>query len=151
MNCIGIRVEPSRVWFAIYNAQENVVVNVEYIRIPHALETPEALKYVRSNVLDILREYEIENAGIRETEPNAQHPNAMRMKIEAVIQEAFASSCVKAFYVGHVSSISSRLDIDRTEFKPFIKGETDPGIENWDQLSEPQREALLCAKGAKNA
>ena len=55
--------------FAIYDSEQNAVINVEEIRIPAAFPTPAALKYVRSNLLDVLREYEVERAGVRVTEP----------------------------------------------------------------------------------
>ena len=108
-------------------------------------------KYVRSNLLDVLREYGVERAGVRVTEPNAQTMSIERIQIEGVIQEAFASSELQAYYVGQISSISKRLGIERTKFKPMIAGDEDPGIENWKKMSKEAREAILCAIGAKNA
>ena len=71
MKAIGIRVAPGEVTFAVYDTDSRTVVNLEEIVVPKALTTPESLKYVRSNLLDILREYEIEKAGIRTTEWSA--------------------------------------------------------------------------------
>ena len=56
MNTIGIRVKPNSVIIAIHDSIGNSIVNVEGIKIPKALSTPEALKYVRNSILDILRE-----------------------------------------------------------------------------------------------
>jgi hypothetical protein len=151
MRTIGIRVSPRAVTFAIYDADAGAVINIEEIVVPAAFETPDALKYVRGNLLDILREYGVTRAGIRATEPNAQNPSLVRIEIEGVIKEAFASSDLAAFYVGHISSIASRLGRPRTDMKPLFKGEDDPGIENWSTMSEAQREAVLCAQGAVNA
>ncbi|MBN9453851.1 MAG: hypothetical protein J0I42_18080 [Bosea sp.] len=151
MRTIGIRAAPSAVTFAVYDAAAQVVVNVEQIVIPAAFETPDALKYIRSNLLDVLREYKVTRAGIRATEPSAQNPSIPRIEIEGVLKEAFASSDLEAFYVGHISSIASRLGIDRAALKPMIDGESDPGIENWDRMNKEQREAVLCARGAVNA
>lgn len=147
---IGIRASPKAVTFVVYDSDEDRVLNIEDIRIPAAFEAPDALKYVRSNLLDILREYEVEQAGIRVTEPNAQSTSIERIQIEGVIQEAFASSALKAYYVGQISSISSRLNINRADFKRYIDGELEWDVENWKQLKGPQREALLCAIGAVN-
>jgi hypothetical protein len=36
-------------------------------------------------------------------------------------------------------------------FKPLVAGENDLGIENWDKMSKEEREAILCAMGAKDA
>lgn len=151
MKTIGIRVSPRAVTFAIYDAEASAVVNLEDIVIPVAFETPEALKYVRGTLLDILREYGVTRAGIRATEPNAQHPSFERIEIEGVIKEAFASSDLEAFYVGHISSIASRLGRPRTDMKPLFRGEDDPGVENWSKLKDTQREAILCAQGAIDA
>lgn len=151
MRTIGIRAAPKAITFVVYDSIENRILNVEDIKIPTAFEAPDALKYIRNNLLDILREYEVEQAGIRVTEPNAQSPNIQRIQIEGVVQEAFASSALKSYYVGQISSISARLSIDRADFKKYIDGTLDWGVENWDDLDDKQREALLCAIGAARA
>ena len=89
---IGIRAAPSAVTFAVYNTDAKEVVNVEQIIIPAAFTTPDRLKYLRSNLLDVLREFKVEQAGVRVTEPSAKMANVDRIQIEGVIQEAFASS-----------------------------------------------------------
>jgi len=151
MRTIGIRAAPKAITFVVYDSIENRILNVEEIKIPVAFEAPDALKYIRNNLLDILREYEVEQAGIRVTEPNAQLPNIQRIQIEGVVQEAFASSALKSYYVGQISSISSRLSIDRADFKKYIDGTLEWRVENWDDLDDKQREALLCAIGAARA
>lgn len=151
MRTIGIRAAPKAVTFVVFDADADAVLNVEDIRIPIAFHTPEALKYVRNNLLDILREYGIERAGIRVTEPSAQSPNIARIQIEGVVQEAFASSLLKSYYVGQISSISARLCIERADFKRYVDGQLDWPVENWASLRKEQREALLCAMGASRA
>lgn len=151
MRTIGIRAAPKAVTFVVFDADADAVLNVEDIRIPIAFHTPEALKYVRNNLLDILREYGIERAGIRVTEPSAQSPNIERIQIEGVVQEAFASSLLKSYYVGQISSISARLGIERADFKRYVDGQLDWPVENWASLRKEQREALLCAMGASRA
>lgn len=148
MKTIGIRAAPKAVTFAIYDTDAETILNVEVIKIPAAFPVPSALKYVRSNLLDVLREYGVERAGVRVTEPNAQSQSIERIQIEGVIQEAFASSELQSYYVGQISSISKRLGINRVEFKPLVNGEADPGVENWDTMSKEAREAILCAIGA---
>ncbi|MGU3493990.1 hypothetical protein ACLBXM_08110 [Xanthobacteraceae bacterium A53D] len=148
MITLGIRAAPKVVTFAVYDSDADAVRNVEEIRIPAAFAVPDRLKHVRSNVLDVLREYEVERAGIRICEPNAQKPVVARIEIEGVIQEAFASSGVSGYYIGQISSISARLGFPRTQFKPMVDGSNDLGIENWEALSEVEREAVLCAMGA---
>jgi len=152
MKTIGIRAEPKAVTFVIYDSDEQAVVNVEEIKIPAAFSWPEALKYVRHSILDILREYEVEKAGIRVTEASAKSgPSIERVQIEGVVQETFASSSVDAYYVGQISNISSRAEIPRDDFKRYVSGELEFDVENWDGMSSNAREALICAMGAVNA
>jgi hypothetical protein len=152
LTTIGIRAEPSAFTFAIYDPTATNVVNIEEIRLPLAFTIPDRLKYARSNLLDVLREYGVEKAGVRITEPNAQRPNFERIQLEGVIQEAFASSTLTAYFVGQISSIAARLGRPRTELLPFIAGTQQyPGVSNWAKMSPHSREALLCAMAAVDA
>jgi hypothetical protein len=138
--------------FAVFDSEASNVENIEKLRIPLAFATPDKLKYVRSNLLDILREYRIQRAGVRITEPNAQRPSFDRIQIEGVIQEAFASSELQSYFVGQISSIASKLGRNRTELLPLINGDRDyPGISGWSSMNPSTREALLCAMAAANA
>jgi Holliday junction resolvasome RuvABC endonuclease subunit len=150
MITIGIRAAPREVTFAIYDSAISKVVNVEGIRVPAALSIPENLKYVRSNLLDILREYQVENAGVRTTEPNAQQVSIERIQIEGVIQEAFASSMLTAYFAGPIATIASKLKINRAAFKEIVDGDNQFDIENWDKTKANAREAILTAIGAVN-
>jgi hypothetical protein len=149
MRTIGIRAAPRELTFAIYDTQANEVLNVEVIKLPAAFGMPDSLKYARSNLLDIIREYDVQRAGIRITESNVQSINIERVQIEGVIQEAFASSNLKGYYVWQISSISARLGVNRTDFKPIINGENRLGIANWEKMNDKEREAVLTAIGAQ--
>lgn len=151
MITIGIRAAPRAVTFAIYDTKKARVLNIEEIKIPAAFATPEALKYVRSNLLDVLREYGVQQAGIRVTEAAARGGNLARVQIEGVIQEAFASSDLGAYYVGQIASISSRIGIDRARFKPLVAGDEAWEVNGWARMTKEGREAFLCAVGAARA
>lgn len=148
MITIGIRAAPKVVTFVVFDTVMHAIVNVEALRVPIAFSTPDALKYVRSNLLDILREYEVSRAGIRTTESNARSVNIARIQLEGVIQEAFASSSLQYYYVGQISSIAARLNIPRTDFKLYVDGKKSWNVEGWDNLGLEPREAMLCAIGA---
>ncbi|KAF1717098.1 hypothetical protein CSC74_09610 [Pseudoxanthomonas yeongjuensis] len=152
MNTMGIRVKPGEVTFAVYDTEAAAVVNVEIIKIPKALPTPDALKYVRNNILDVIREFSIARAGLRVTESSAQSKNVERIEIEGVIQEAFASSCLQGYYIGQISNISRRVGFARDQFKRFVSNEIpyEP-VENWDKLKPEAREAIFAALGAQHA
>lgn len=152
MRTIGIRVEPKKVTFVVYDADAGEIMNIEGIKVPRALDVPEALKYIRSNILDVIVEYRIQRAGIRVTEPNAQRMNISRIQIEGVIQEALASSGVEAYFRGQISSLASRLGIERGQFKKYLDGNLAlDGIEGWAELTTVEREAVCSAVGACNA
>ncbi|WP_299047237.1 hypothetical protein [uncultured Tateyamaria sp.] len=149
MMTIGIRARPSSVVYAVVDTADGSIVNLDEIVVPLAFDTPDALKYVRSNFLDIIREYDVQQAGIRATEPNSQRMNIQRLQIEGVIIEAFASSPLKGYYVGHISSIASRLGRTRTDLKPMIDGDVAFDVDDWENMSKEEREAVLCALGAE--
>jgi len=152
MITMGLRAAPKAVTFAIYDSDEQGLVNVEDILVPAAFQFPEALKYIRSNILDVLRMYGVEKAGVRTTEPVAQSPSIERIQIEGVIQETFASSTMTGYFAGPIALVCSALKVDRTTFKPMVKqGRNDLEVEGWDKMSEARREAVLCALGAVNA
>lgn len=150
MITIGLRAAPTVVTFAIFDSSAQAIVNIEEIKVPAAFAMPDALKYVRSNLLDVLREFGVEHAGLRLSEPNAKSISIPRVQIEGVIQEAFASSLLKGYYLGYIASISSRIGIDRSTFKLLISGEQNYSLDGWEDLKAPSREALLCAIGAVN-
>lgn len=148
MISIGLRTEPKKVTFAIYDSEEEVIINLEKLIIPKSLDVPEQLKFIRLNLLDIIREYKIDVAGIRITESNAQTVNIDRIQIEGVIQEAFASSSINSYFIGQISSISSKLGFDRLDFKKYIDNSLEYDLEGWTGLSKEEKEAIFVAIGA---
>lgn len=151
MITIGLRAGTKKVTFAVYDSTSQEIVNIEDLRIPAAFAVPDALKYVRSNILDIMREYNVKHAGIRTTEPFAKATREFRVQLEGVIQEAFASSSLEQYFAGHIAIISTILDIEKTDFKPIVEGRNDFDIEGWDEMTKERREAVLSAIGAVNA
>ncbi len=145
MIAIGLRASPSQVAFAIVERGANAVINIDWIISPKAFEMPEALKYVRGHILDVLREYDVKRAGVRITEPNSQRMSIERIQLEGVILETFASSSLDQFFFGQISTIAGRLGIPRANIKPMIERDDHPEIEGWDKLHTHHREALLCA------
>lgn len=152
MKTLGIRVKPDRLIFAVYDSANSAVVNIETLKLPKALPVPESLKFARNTVLDILREYEIENAGMRIAETVSKKVNVRRTEIEGVVQEAFASSLLSSYFCGQISNISAKVGIPRADFKKYVSGElVYDVVEGWNELDVDAREALLVAIGALNA
>lgn len=151
MITIGLRASPRSITFAVYDSDEQQILNIEEIKSPASFSGPEGLKIIRSNLLDVLREFDVSKAGIRITEPTARSPSFERIQIEGVIQETFASSNMKAYFAGSIATIAAKLQLNRADIKPLIDGEANYDLEGWNNLSNIQREAALCAVGAVNA
>ena len=151
MSSLGIRATTTAVFIAVYCNKNSAILNVEQIKIPKALSTPIALKFIRSSVLDIMREYKIKAACIRVTEAIGSL-YISRIQIEGVIQEAFASSDLEKYCVGNIASISKLNNFKRDRFKPMVQdGFNDLNIDNWENHKKEEREAILAAIGANHA
>ncbi|MBK4736786.1 hypothetical protein [Noviherbaspirillum pedocola] len=152
MRTIGIRVAPRAVTFVIYNTEENEIVSVDSIKVPKALEVPDSLKFVRNTLLDVIREYGVEKAGVRITESNSRTISHERIQMEGVIQEAFASSPIAAYYCGRIATISKYLGFSSKDFGKYVSGELELDcVEDWKSHNKEEREAILTALGAANA
>lgn len=150
---IGIRVNPNQVCYCILTGTPDKfeIKQIDKIMNPKSLETPEQLKFIRSTLYDIINENQVKLACIRITESNAQQISVARIYMEGVIQELIASSTITKYFVGQISNISSRLGIERADFKPYVNGENVfLGLENWTQLSLEEREAFLASLSALN-
>jgi hypothetical protein len=151
MRTIGFRAKPKAVIFAIYDTEENRIINVESLKAPAALSIPEKLKHIRSHTLDLIREYNVKKAAIRTTESVARKISIERVQIEGVIQEAFASSLLENFCVGQIVSLAPLIGIERTDFKKYVDGEMNyEGVEQWADINTEEREAVFAALGAAN-
>ena len=89
---LGVRVEPTKIHYSVFDINSNEFVIVESLLVPQALNLPEALKYIRNNILDLIEEYNISLAAIRVTENNVKSLNVMRLYLEGVLLETFASN-----------------------------------------------------------
>lgn len=145
MRILGIRVSPNTASFIVYCNELKTLVCTDVIRIPATLDTPEKLKYVRNNILDILRFYEVNHAVIRVTESNSKNLNIDRLYIEGVIQEALSSSEVERYFTIRKTTIMSALNLTKESYKSILDSKTN--IKNIDnsKFSSETNEALLAA------
>lgn len=152
MNVLGVRVSPKIIYFSVFDSIEEKIINIEKIIVPQMLIVPEKLKYIRNNILDLLREYNIQKAGIRICESNSQNIDIERLYLEGVIQETFASSQVDGYKTLRLSGIASYFGTTAAELKKYIeKKPNDTGIEiDVSNFSKEQIEAILVAIVAAN-
>jgi hypothetical protein len=153
MKVIGFRASPKDVQYAILNIDGPSfdLQSVQRIRIPVSLSFPEKLNFIRKTVKDLIFEYQISKAGIRITESSAQNLNIERVSYEAILQEVLSCSPVKKYFVGQISNMSSKLGIDRSDFKKYI----DTKKISYQQLllnefDDIEREAILVAIASIN-
>lgn len=151
VRAIGFRCTPHKVYYAIIESNDSInsVLDVDCINIPKCLIVPEKLKFIRNNIIDIINEYSITKAGIRAIEPSSQQKSIDRIHYEGVIQELFASSCLSEYYVGYISNISKKINIQRNHFKEIISNRMEfTQIDNFRSHTVEEKEALLTSLGA---
>ncbi|MGV6936025.1 hypothetical protein ACWA2B_10965 [Paenibacillus sp. CMM36] len=112
MRSIGIRVSPSEVFYCITEKIEGEIeiLTHDKIIIPKALEVPDQLAYVRTNLNSIFIEFSVAYAGIRIHEGNAQNVSIERIYLEGVIQELLADCSIHKYFLGTISKIASLVE-----------------------------------------
>lgn len=148
MSSIGFRASADTVYYGII--EEDGSFNVGRLTRPKSMEEPAALRYLRTNIRDIITEFEAQSAGIRMVEPQAPGSFPERRHIEGVILELLANSTVQSYFEGPIATIAKWLGKDRDEIKPLRNGETlflDYSGWSTDYRNE-EREAILTAAAA---
>lgn len=151
MTAIGIRTTTEGVIYALVAEGEPPQVrDVAFVRLPAALHVPEQLAFVRTTLLDIIREYGVTSAGVRTPEPMAKRLNVLRTNIEGVIQELLGAGAVPSYFAGPLATLASRLSIAPSDIKAYATGKASPeGVSDWStEYDNEQREALLAALAA---
>lgn len=153
MRIIGIRANPNEITYSIVEKTEHQIsiILADKLIIPKSLYVPEQLKYVRNTIIDIIFQNFVTIAGIRVSESNAKSPSIERINFEAIIQELFASSSIEKYFIGQISTISSKLSFPRENFKKYISNELEyDKVTNWKNYSDKEKESILVALSALN-
>ena len=148
MSSIGFRASADTVYYGII--EEDGSFNIGRLTRPKSMEEPAALRYLRTNIRDIITEFEAQSAGIRMVEPQAPGSFPERRHIEGVILELLANSTVQSYFEGPIATIAKWLGKDRDEIKPMRDGETlFLDYPDWDvDYRNEEREAILTAAAA---
>ena len=148
---IGIRVYSNKkVYYSIIEETEDSrnYLSTSFFVIPLAMNAPERLNYVRNTIIDIINEYGVTTAlvRVRERLTNINKLAVERFYIEGVLLEAIAGSKVTKYKLGEISSITSLLGIERTDFKKLTNNELQwddlPENMDWAELANEEREAI---------
>lgn len=149
MKCIGIRVEPTEIYYSIIEFENNgFKFKNQKLILPKALkrDTPRLLSYIRTSLFSIICEYDIKNAGIRTAEGSAKNLNIFRINIEGVVQELFADSTIQNYVAGTYTSFASRIGTTSTIVKENCDGKrNDLQIAGWEKFNKSFRECIFAA------
>lgn len=152
MNCVGIRVKPKEIYFAIIesNGDDVEIKTIEKIIIPISMDIPDQLSYIRTTLFSIINEYNVKNAGIRRMEDNSPskrlEPIIRRAYFEGVIQELISNCIIEKYFSGKISKLGSLLGYKPTDIKSCIDGNNNLFcIDEWETYKSEERESVLCA------
>lgn len=157
MNALGIRVTPKIIYFAIVNYNGNNVVLdvVDKIIIPVSMDIPDQLCFVRTTLFSIIKEFNIQNAGIRRMEDNSPSKKLnqiiIRAYFEGVIQELISNCSIEKYFSGKIQSIAKLLSKDSNTIKQLFVGDVNLfSISNWENYKSEERESISYAIAALN-
>lgn len=150
MISVGIRASSSYVVFAIYDAKNKKIINIEKINKPQILSNPEQLSSLRLFLKDIISEYNVSFAGMKGIEYSVYKPNRERIENETIIQEVFESSGLKSYFVGVNANLTKILKIEKDQLKPILDNKKDFKVINGlNQIkNKEEREAVIVAFAA---
>ncbi|MFR1813248.1 hypothetical protein [Dysgonomonas capnocytophagoides] len=145
---IGIRVAPDCIYYSIIEQGEDVfnLILVDKIKIAKNLDFPEQLKILRTTLLDIINENDINKACIRVTENVSRNISISRISIEGVVQELIASSKIERYKVVQLANIASILGLKVKEVKETIDDKLDfKMVEQFSKYKKEEKESILSA------
>ena len=152
MKAIGIRVKAKDIVYCVVEERSEggeircYIHANEKLIVPQALEMPDRLSYVRTSFESIIKEYGVENAGIRIAEMSSKVNNSVieRTYLEGVIQELLSNCSVDNYFSGRKNTIARLLEFDQRTISSYIDGESALyDFENWDDFSKYEREAIV--------
>lgn len=115
--------------------------------VPDALEGPDLLRFMRTNLLDVLELYDADRAVVKTADHHqSRSPITIRVHLEGVIQEVVASSQVDKYATGATPKLTSLQDMSSDDFKEYKNGTKQfAGLPDWNDWSNAERESVLAA------
>lgn len=152
MKAIGIRVKSKEIIYCVVEEKkindeiECYIHTNEKLIVPQALEMPDRLSYVRTSFESIIKEFNVDSAGIRIAEmSNTVNTSIIeRMYLEGVIQELLSNCSVNHYFSGRKSKIARLLETDQKTVSSFMDGVTPLyGFSDWNGYTTEEREAIV--------
>ncbi len=151
MRSIGFRAAPTQVTYAIVDGDGGAynIITVEALPVPAALLPPNQLHFLRTVLLDVMRDFRVVRAGLRLAEMTPGGADPFRTNVEGVLQELLASSQVRWYFSGRKDRLASLLTLERKQVTRLIDGdEAPPYAADWGTYDKASREAILAACAA---
>lgn len=113
MNSIGLRVTPKEIFYSIVQKIDDneKILSISSIKVPASLSEPDQLENIRSLLITLIDQYEINRAAIKLIECNTSSGitdgTIFRLNIEGVIKEVFSSSSIEKYLLGRANNVSA--------------------------------------------
>jgi hypothetical protein len=148
---IGFRVSPNEIFFTVVESTDPQDTGdyhePQILVVPDALEGPDLLRFMRTNLLDVLELYDADRAAVKTADHyRKRSSNTTRVHLEGVIQEAVANSRVKRYVSGATPKLAPLQNMSSDEFKDYKDGTRQfADLPDWNRLSNAERESILAA------
>jgi hypothetical protein len=122
MKAIGFRASPSEITYALVSKEGNQFeIQTDVVTVPHSLEMPERLNFLRSTIKDLIIEFSPTIAAIRVTEANAQNLNMERISYEAILQEAICTTSIERYFILRIPKWAPMVGMSAKDLKEILK------------------------------
>ncbi|MCK5536923.1 MAG: hypothetical protein KAI79_08855 [Bacteroidales bacterium] len=153
MKGLGITISPKFVYIAFGKRLKDSVelIDIEQIRIPSILATPNKLHYIRTLILDSILIHQINNIGIRVAERQAPNTSLDRIEIEGILQELTAEANLQKIDIATLREFADELEI-KEFLSDYLSGKKDfVEIKHWYicNNSDAREAAIACAAALK--
>jgi hypothetical protein len=153
MRGAGITVSPKFIYIAVAQKSKTgiEIIDVEQLRIPGILSTPDKLHFIRTYILDLLHIHQVDAIGIRIADRQAPNISMERIEIEGTVQELTTDINLKKVCIAPLRELGEELNINE-HLNDYISGKKDFfEIKHWYITNNSDaREAVIAVAAALN-
>lgn len=144
MAVMGIRVASKQVFYTVI---ENEEYENKSILIPSFMDDFKRFSYIRKNLMVIILENNVTHIALKQVGKKGIPKGPIeRQQNETIVLGIMGDRPFKYKQVMSVRQMSYVLKLSPKQMKDYLYGMSDfPNIENWFDLSVPQRESILVA------
>jgi len=142
MRTLGLRAEPKSFFWAVSEGSQEkpILVDSGHVEAPSTYSYPEAARYLRTKLLQLIDKEDLSKAGLRTPEMIAGRTESFRerLRTEGVLLEGCAQTGLKVTQ-GPLGTLSKLLG---TKAKPLLESGEYRGID-LEKMPTSKREAIL--------